>query len=113
MNDTTGREYRYQADWSMGGQMFHVRCDDFVEFQTAITNMETMLPSNEAFPNDKGKTVTTQEKAVNAPVCGVHGTPMILKPAGVSKAGKQYPAFYSCPQKNADGSYCSYRPPKE
>ena len=111
--DNQGREYRYQRDWSIGGQMFHVRCDDFAEFEEAVRNMESILPSNEAFPNDTGKKAVTSTQAVQAPVCGVHHVAMILKPAGTSKAGRAYPAFYSCPQRNPDGSYCSYKPPKD
>jgi hypothetical protein len=110
--DNQGREYRYQRDWSMGGQMFHVRCDDWEQFLDSCTHMESMLPSNEAFPNDTGKTVVTPQQAVNAPVCGVHHIPMVLKPAGISKMGKAYPAFYSCPQRNQDGSYCTFKPEK-
>lgn len=47
-------------------------------------------------------------------VCGVHGTPLVLKPAGVSKTtGKEYKAFWSCPQRNNDGSYCTFKPQKQ
>jgi hypothetical protein len=35
-----GREYKYQADFTLGGQMYHVRCDDWDEFQTAVTNIK-------------------------------------------------------------------------
>lgn len=37
--DNQGREYRYQADYSAGGQMFHVRCDDWEEFKIACDNV--------------------------------------------------------------------------
>ena len=39
----------------------------------------------------------------NAPVCGVHNLPM------VRQNGKHGP-FWSCHQRNADGSFCSYKP---
>ena len=46
-----------------------------------------------------------------APTCGIHGVAMVWKPAGVSKkTGKAYPGFYSCPSRNADGSFCTFRP---
>lgn len=39
-------------------------------------------------------------------VCPVHGTKLVWK-TGISKTtGKNY-AFWSCPTKNADGSYCN------
>jgi len=49
----------------------------------------------------------------NIPLCGIHNIPMKLKPAGVSKAGKPYNAFWSCGIKNPDGTWCAYKPPKE
>ena len=42
--------------------------------------------------------------------CGQHGMPWALKPAGISKAGKAYNAFYTCTGKNNDGSYCREKP---
>lgn len=41
--------------------------------------------------------------------CPDHRTPWQLKPAGVSKAGKPYSAFYSCGGKT-DGQYCKRKP---
>lgn len=49
-------------------------------------------------------------QGVDGGACGQHGTPWTLKPAGVSKAGKPYNAFYTCTGKNADGSYCREKP---
>ena len=37
--------------------------------------------------------------------CPVHGTPLVWKAGTSKKTGKAY-AFWSCPTKNADGSYC-------
>lgn len=45
------------------------------------------------------------------PICSIHNKSMTLKPAGISKAGKSYPAFWSCGEKNPNGTYCAYRPP--
>jgi hypothetical protein len=42
--------------------------------------------------------------------CPQHRLAWTLKPAGVSKAGKAYAPFYTCSQKNADGSFCSSKP---
>ena len=110
-----GREYKYQADWSLGNQMFHVRCDDWEAFKEAKENMETLLPSNKPFPDDTvGKPVaTTPEKAMNAPICEDHHLPMTWHPAGVSKkTGKPYNGFWSCKVLNEDGSYCTFKPAK-
>src|SRR5438105_4378101 len=38
------------------------------------------------------------------PVCGVHTMPMVLQ------QGRRGP-FWSCHERNEDGSFCSYRPP--
>ena len=64
---------------------------------------------------DKGTPVTVPVAPVTPQsqslVCPVHGTVMVLKPAGVSKStNKPYPPFWSCPSKNADGTYCKSRP---
>ena len=44
--------------------------------------------------------------------CPDHGQPWTLKPAGVSKAGREYDAFWKCDGKYDDGSYCKNKPPK-
>ena len=41
--------------------------------------------------------------------CPDHRTPWQYKPAGVSKAGKAYSAFYACSGKS-DGQYCKRKP---
>lgn len=41
--------------------------------------------------------------------CPDHQTPWVLKPAGISKAGKPYEAFYTCSGKT-DGQYCRRKP---
>jgi hypothetical protein len=78
--------------------------------------------TNEAVA-EKKETITKPEvKAV--PLCGIHGTPMIWKEGtykdgvytfgpkkGQSRVGDTY-AFWSCSERNADGSYCKYKPPK-
>jgi len=110
MNDTTGREYHWQADWSIGNRMFHVRFDDFAEFEQAVKDMESLIPGNKAFPEDSGNKATSPEKAVGAPECGDHHVPMSWRAPGVSKnTGKSYPGFWACPEK-VDGKFCSYRP---
>lgn len=41
--------------------------------------------------------------------CSTHRTPWVLKPAGVSKAGKEYAAFWSCGAKDGSG-WCRNKP---
>lgn len=61
--------------------------------------------------------VKTDTSISEVPTCGVHGTPMSWKTGSYKettayhKAGDQY-AFWSCPAKNADGSYCKFKPKK-
>jgi hypothetical protein len=43
--------------------------------------------------------------AAPAPVCPVHGCAMVWR-EGVSKKSHKPYAFWSCPSKNADGSFC-------
>ncbi|MCC7106239.1 MAG: hypothetical protein IT307_13940 [Chloroflexi bacterium] len=44
----------------------------------------------------------------NAPYCGDHQIPMVLRPSRFKK-GQTY---WACPYKDADGTYCKYRPAK-
>ncbi len=43
------------------------------------------------------------------PTCSYHGTLMLWK-TGISKKTNEAYAFWSCPQKNPDGSYCKAKP---
>jgi hypothetical protein len=107
MNDTTGREYKYQRDWSIGTQMNHVRCDDWEDFKEAVANMESILPKTSAFPNDSGNTATKPEEVVeSAPMCQIHKAPMTFKSGVSAKTGKPY-AFWGCTNKLADGTWCT------
>lgn len=109
--DNTGREYRYQKDWSIGTTMFHVRCDDWESFKESVANMESILTQTKSFPDDSGSMATPPEKAQDVPSCGVHHTAMTWKAPGVSKnTGKPYPGFWSCGMKNENGTWCTFRP---
>ena len=46
---------------------------------------------------------------VTNPVCGIHGTPMAWKTGVSKKSGKPY-AFWSCATKNADNTWCTFKP---
>lgn len=70
---------------------------------TSIEHLEPKAPQN----------APQEATAPTATVCGIHGTPLTLIPAGVSKkTGKPYNSFYICNTKNADGSSCSFKPTK-
>lgn len=43
VGDTSGREYRYQADFTLQGAMYHVRCDTWREFAASVKNMKTFI----------------------------------------------------------------------
>ena len=45
------------------------------------------------------------------PLCSAHNIPMKWKPAGVSlTTGKPYTGFWTCSNKNEDGSWCRAKP---
>lgn len=43
------------------------------------------------------------------PICPIHGTEAIIKPAGVAKTGRKYNSFFSCTGKSEDGGYCPHK----
>jgi len=83
MND--GREYRYQKDWSIDGEMFHVRCDEWDIFLNAIENMQTIIPTNEVKP-------VTSQSATSQPIqqTGLGNCPKCGAKMAISKAGNPY-----------------------
>jgi len=112
--DNRGREYKYQKSWTIGNEMLVVRADNWEDFKEAKENMETMVPKTKAFPDDAGRMATDKtEINPSIPECPVHNIPMRWKSGGISKTtGKPYQGFYSCPERNEDGSYCRAKPAK-
>ena len=51
--DNSGREYRYQKDWSLGSTMYHVRCDDWEDFKKAVNNIETEYLKRKTISKDE------------------------------------------------------------
>jgi hypothetical protein len=45
------------------------------------------------------------------PICGIHQTAMLWREGDNKQSGKHY-AFWACPEKNPDGSFCKYKPQK-
>jgi hypothetical protein len=60
-----------------------------------------------ALPNTETKEAG---KESSNPVCQIHKVPMVWR-EGINKDNRHY-AFWACPQKNPDGSFCKYRPRK-
>ena len=61
-----------------------------------------------ALPGAETKEVGKEKEA---PVCAVHHKPMIWREGENKQTGKHY-AFWTCPEKNSDGSFCKYKPEK-
>jgi hypothetical protein len=60
------------------------------------------LPTREA--KDKGSETVT-------PICQIHNVPMVWR-EGVNMQTKRHYAFWACPERNSDGSFCKYKPGK-
>ena len=110
--------------WADGyGSMFTLRGD---EASKVMSNFEYMLN----FIKSKGwknkwdepvvaKPTSMPSSTTTAPqICGVHGVPQVWKTGKYKnttqyhKAGDDY-GFWSCTSKNADGSYCNWKPAKK
>jgi hypothetical protein len=48
---------------------------------------------------------------ISNPICAIHKSPMVWREGTNQQTGKHY-AFWTCPQKNPDGSFCKYKPEK-
>jgi len=88
-----------------------IRIDHAKEADEAIT---AILPVFKRFQEavDKGKQNRIKQKTnatpppVNeAPLCSVHGTKKVWRTGTSKKTGEPF-AFWACPTKNADGSFC-------
>ena len=80
---------------------------EFMPSWNAATNDGWIKPISdpimEATANHPTSPITAATVPPTAPQCGIHGTPMVLR------KGK-WGDFWSCPAKNADGSFRNYRP---
>lgn len=87
--------------------------DDLISYTPRPISSPASGGGNRGGGNVVTATKTAPQPDENAPICPIHGRPRRLVPAGVSKNGKRYGAFYGgCPEKDAQGNYCSYRDPK-
>lgn len=72
-------------------------------FEPSRTIYQAGLPSPEGRESGKEKPV---------PICGTHHTPMVWREGENRQTGKRY-AFWACPERNPDGTFCKYKPEKK
>ena len=112
IKDIVGDGKNNRLQWSKfspdRSEQYVIRVDTYHELEGLRECVLKDLPKEgKPFPDDTGPVAVAPSEVQKAvPNCPIHGTPMNLKPAGVSKEGRAYKAFWSCPTKNADGSYC-------
>jgi hypothetical protein len=70
-------------------------------FEPARVNLPPALPTAENKETGKEREI---------PICADHKIPMVWR-EGTNKSGSHY-AFWACPIRNSDGSFCKYRPSK-
>lgn len=76
MEDKKGREYRYQVDYTLpGGKMYHVRCDDWTEFQNAVLNIESLFNAAPLTPPKKSVSPIESEGTLACETCGLPLSP--------------------------------------
>ena len=85
---------------SNGRYSVDVTSDDPGEMASALEWAETIC-SRLASPDQP-----VEKESDEAPICPVHGTPMV-------KQNGKYGSFWSCHQRNPDGSFCTHRPKTE
>src|SRR5450759_4457684 len=95
----------YQITLSTGGQVaVTVTAEDPAEMKTGLAWAELAykhLVDNQEQKDDQ--TEVQEQSEEEAPICAVHHVAM------VKQRGK-YGAFWSCRERNEDGSFCSYKP---
>lgn len=104
---------KLQASLTEGSDMLVVRSNDEEEFKKLLKIIaEVRQDMRKAKANNQSTPVQApvQNQAI-APICGIHGVPMVWKTGVSKKTGKPY-AFWSCSQRNADGSFCTFKPTK-
>jgi len=74
--------------------------------ETGFDGGRVVIPPGLTSPEIKGN---GNEKMM--PICAVHHNPMVWREGNNAQTGRHY-AFWACPEKNADGSFCKYRPGK-
>ena len=89
----------YQITLSTGGKVaVTVTAEDPAEMKASLAWAELAYKH---LVDGQGKKDSQDEE--ETPICAVHHVPM------VRQKGK-YATFWSCHERNADGSFCSYKP---
>ena len=103
-------DHRLTVSFINGNPGLVVKADTKEEMEASIREV---LP---IFKKFKTAVDVYREKQVNDatpppgqnPICGIHNTPMQWKTGVSNKTNKPY-AFWSCPTRNPDGSFCQYK----
>lgn len=97
----------YQVTLSLdGNHSVTVKTDNQTETRLAIAWAKATFNRLVEFSKDrdeKNQVISEEHAQDDPPICAVHQVPMVWQ-----KGRKGY--FWSCHQKNADGSWCDYRP---
>ena len=96
----------YQITLSTGGKVaVTVTAEDPAEMKASLAWAELaykhLVDNNHGQQENQNQVQEQPEE--ETPICAVHQVPM------VKQRGK-YGAFWSCHERNADGSFCSYKP---
>lgn len=117
MTDTV-KTYQWTGVWSRTvngiaiNENITLRHDDKQQLlDDRVAFLDLLAPAARTFPNDEGEQAHVQTTEA-APICVIHHTAMTLKPAGISKSGRKYPAFWTCGTLLPDGTWCAFRGPK-
>lgn len=98
----TMAQTNYQVTLSrMGAHSVTVAGDDPEAVKTALHWAKGIYERLEGL--DKPQQEEDQQEEREAPICAVHDVPMVWQ-----KGRKGY--FWSCHERNPNGSFCSYRP---
>lgn len=76
-----------------------------IEEMVKIAKLKGWMPS---WNTETNKAFTPKVEVKDTPNCGIHGNPMVWKEGNSKTTGRHY-AFWGCPTKNADNSFCSYK----
>lgn len=93
------------------GVMFTMRDNQMSNVVKKVTTLIQLAKEKSWQPSWEVKILPKTTPTTATPVCGVHGSTMEWKSGISKKTGKPY-AFWSCPVRNNDGSWCSFTPPK-
>lgn len=98
-----------------GNPGFVVKADDAVELDQLLAaalpifrKFKTAVDTYREKQQNDAATLPGQTTQ-NPPTCGIHKTQMKWLTGVSKKTGRPY-AFWSCPTKNPDGSYCEFKP---